>query len=119
MKTCCLYFFILITGATSIISCQKEINGLTDGSVTITPADQKPKVGTIWTYRYEWINSPGGLANGKTVYHKAKSEEILGGEKWLKIVDVETDTLVYYLAEKTNGLYQYTNNNSYLLCSNK
>lgn len=117
MRTCFLYFLILMAGAGTVLSCQKEIDGATGGgSGNPVPADQKPKVGTTWTYRYEWVNSPGGLTNGKTVYYKAKSEEILGGEKWLKIVDVETDTVVYYLAEKTNGLYQYTNNNSYLLC---
>jgi len=117
MKTWSLYFFILIIGASSIISCQKEIDGLIDGTnpVVITP-NQKPKVGTTWTYRYEWFNSPGGLPNTKTVYHKAKSEETLGGEKWLKIVDVETDTVVYYLNTKTDGLYQYTNNNPYIVC---
>ncbi len=41
---------------------------------------------------------------------------MLGGEKWLKIVDVETDTTVYFLNTKTDGLYQYTNNAAYLLC---
>ena len=110
MKTCCLYFFALIIGASTIVSCQKG-----DDTI-ITPVDQKPKVGTIWTYRYEWYNSPGGATNSKMVYHKAKSEETLGGEKWLKIVDVETDTVVYYLNTKPDGLYQYTNNNPYLLC---
>ncbi len=56
------------------------------------------------------------MTNTKIVYHKAKSEETLGGEKWLKIVDVETDTTVYFLNTKTDGLYQYANSNSYLLC---
>jgi len=116
MKTCCLFFFILIIWASAMISCQKEIDGLTDGSIIPPVADQKPRVGTIWTYRYEWYNSPGGATNSKIVYHKAKSEETLGGEKWLKIVDVEPDTVVYYLNTKTDGLYQYTNSNPYLLC---
>lgn len=116
MKTCWLYFFVLIVGSFTIISCQKEIDGLTDGSVIPPVADQKPKVGTIWTYQYYWYNAPGAPTNAKIVKHRAQSEETLGGEKWLKIVDVETDTVVYYLNTKNDGLYQYTNSNPYLLC---
>jgi len=111
-----LYFLMLIFLAPAIISCQKEIDGLAGGILTPDPADQKPKVGTTWTYNYNWYNSIGGMAQSKIVYHKAKSEEMIGGEKWLKIVDVDTDTTVYFLNTKTGGLYQYTNSNSYLLC---
>lgn len=50
--------------------------------------------------------------------HRAQSEEIFGGEKWLKIIDVEADTTVYFLNTKDDGLYQYTNSNPYLLCKN-
>ena len=106
--------FILITVLILLVSCQKEVDGTLTG--VINPTDQKPKVGTTWTYSYYWYNSPGGATNSKTVTHTAKSEETIGGEKWLKIVDVETDTLVYYLNTKSDELYQYTNNNSYLLC---
>ncbi len=116
MKTCWLYFFSLIVGASLIISCQKEIDGLTDGSIIPPVANQKPKVGTIWTYQYNWFNQPGGPTHTKIVTHRAQSEETLGGEKWLKIVDVEPDTVVYYLNTKTDGLYQYTNSNPYILC---
>ena len=116
MKTCYLYFFILIIGASTIMSCQKEVNGLTDGTTTITPADQKPKVGTIWTYQYYWFYGPGQPTHAKIVTYKAQSEEILGGEKWLKIVDMETDTVVYFLNTKVDGLYQFTNNGPNLLC---
>ena len=111
MKTCCLYLLSIIIVASATISCKKD-----DGTVPVTPVDQKPKVGTIWTYNYNWYNSLGGPTQSKVIYHKAVSEETLGGEKWLKIVDVETDTLVYYLNTKADGLYQYTNNNAYLLC---
>ncbi len=103
------------------ISCQKEIDGTITGTGSgggITPSNQKPKVGTTWTYYYYWWNSPGGFINAKMITHKAKSEDSLGGEKWLKVVDVETDTTVYYLNTKTDGLYQYANNNAYLLCKN-
>jgi hypothetical protein len=116
MKTWCVYFFLLIIGSSAMISCQKEIDGTTGGGTVVPPADQKPKVGTIWTYQYYWFNAPGGPTHTKIVTHRAQSEETLGGEKWLKIVDVETDTLVYYLNTKTDGLYQYTNSNPYILC---
>lgn len=100
-----------------LFSCQKEIDGLIDGSgVTTLPVIQKPKVGTLWTYRYYWYNSPGGFTNFKIVNHMAVSEETLGSEKWLKITDVETDTVVYFLKNRTDSLYQYANNNAYLFC---
>lgn len=115
MKTTWLYFLILIFGAITILSCQKELDGLTEDGI-INPANQVPKVGTIWTYRYTTYQVLGSVISAKVIYHKAKSEETLGGEKWLKIVDVDMDTTVYFLNVKTAGLYQYTNNNSFLFC---
>lgn len=115
MKTRGYYLIILIIAAFTIMSCQKELNGRSNGGVIVS-ANQKPKVGTIWTYRYYTFSSYGSLDITKIVYHKAKSEETIGGEKWLKIVDVETDTTVYLLNEKTAGLYQYANSTSNLLC---
>lgn len=110
-----LRLLILFTAASPLFSCQKEIDGLTNG-VVITPVNQKPKLGTIWTYSYYTYHSYGGIATSKIVTHKAKTEETFGGEKWLNIVDVDADTTVYFLNTKTGGLYQYTNSNSYLLC---
>lgn len=110
--------FALIISATALVSCQKEIDGSLTGGGVINPPPppQKPKLGTTWTYRYYTYHSYGGVNIIKQVVHRAKAEETLGGEKWLKIVDVETDTTVYYLNEKTGGLYQYANNNSNLFC---
>lgn len=99
-----------------LISCQKEITDLVNGN--INPANQKPKLGTLWTYRYYTYYAYGGVATSGIIMHKAKTEETIGGEKWLNIVDVNTDTTVYLLNEKTGGLYQYTNNASYLFCKN-
>jgi hypothetical protein len=106
--------FILIFTTILLLSCQKELDWNTNGA--ITPAEQKPKVGTIWTYRYYTYYSYGQLATSQILNYKAKTEETIGGEKWLKIVNVLTDTTVYLLNTKSGGLYQYTNNNSYLLC---
>jgi hypothetical protein len=115
MKTCCLYFFILIIGISTLISCQKELDGLTIGG-TVIPANQKPKVGTTWTYRYYTYYSYGPLATAVILTYKAKSEETIGGEKWLRIVDMGADTTVYLMNTKPDGLYHYTNSNAYLLC---
>ena len=98
-------------------SCKKGSGGGTDGTV---PA-QKPKVGTIWTYRYYTYNSPvagGGIHTTEVVNYKAKNEVVLSGEKWLTIVNMATDTTVFILNEKTGGLYQYANNSSNLFCKN-
>ncbi len=108
------FLFILIIGGCLLGSCQKELDGLNNGNVI--PANQKPKLGTTWTYRYYVYHQNGSVFTTSTVTHKAKSEETIGGEKWLKIVDVAADTVVYMLNEKTGGLYQYTNNSSNLLC---
>ena len=98
-----------------MISCQKEVNGLDDG--IINPADEKPRVGTIWTYSYyTYYDFGGGIRTFKIEYHKAKSEETFGGEKWLRIVNVENDSTIYFLNTRVDGLYQYTNNNAYLFC---
>ncbi len=101
-----------ITGAILLSSCKKDNNG------GAPPAPQKPKVGTTWTYRYYTFYENGGLATTGTITYKAKIEETIGGENWLRINDLGPDTTVYLMKEKAGGLYQYTNNNSYLLCKN-
>lgn len=110
------FFYLLIITAlfASTWSCQKELSYLDDG--IITPVDQKPKVGTTWTYRYYTYWSYGPLATTRILVYKAKSEETLGGEQWLKIVDVDTDTIVHFLNAKTGGLFQFANSASNLLC---
>lgn len=97
-----LFFFIL----TGIIACK--------GDPPPTPTPEKPKVGTTWTYTYYTYYTNGGIATSGTMTHKAVNEVTLGGETWLTIKDVAADTVVYYLKEKTGGLYQYTDNNSHL-----
>lgn len=116
MKSNWLYFFVFIVGSFTIISCQKEIDGSLDGTITPVTANQKPKVGTIWTYRFNTYYSYGGVATSQILTYKAKNEETIGAEKWLRIVDIANDTTVYLLNTKAGGLYQYTNSNSYLLC---
>ena len=115
MKKYASCFIVLIIGGFAMLSCQKEVNGEFEDGIT-DPATIKPKVGTVWTYSYYWYNSPGGLTNFKVIQHRAVSEETFGTDKFLKIVDVETDTTVYYLGLKTDGLYQYSNASSYILC---
>jgi hypothetical protein len=115
MKAGFFYFIILLAGACIITSCQKELDGLTEGLIII-PAAQKPKVGTIWTYRFYTYHSYGGLSTSKILTYKAKTEETIGGEKWLRLVDMANDTTVYLMNTKAGGLYQYTNSNAYLLC---
>jgi hypothetical protein len=105
---------ILSLATLLFLSCQKELDGLVEG--VIVPVILKPKVGTVWTYYYYTYYSYGGVATSKALKYKAKTEETIGGEKWLRIVDVDTDTTVYLLNTKAGGLYQYTNSNSYLLC---
>lgn len=112
-----LILFLFSLSGVLFLSCQKEIDGLVNG-VIVGPDGSKPKVGTMWTYRYYTYYSYGSLATSAILVFKAQSEDTLGGEKWLRIVDVATDTTVYFLNEKAGGLYQYTNSNSYLFCKN-
>lgn len=109
-----LILILLVFSGIVFTSCQKEIDGLVNGNVILT--NQKPKLGTQWTYRYYIYHQNGSLYKSSIVIHKAKTEEILGGEKWLNIVDVDTDTTVYFLNTKTGGLYQYVNSSSSLFC---
>lgn len=116
MKTGISSFSILIIVMLFTASCQKELDGSGPGGGPLVPVSQKPKLGTTWTYYYYRYHSYGGVAEAKIMIHKAKTEETLGGEKWLNVVDMATDTTVYFLNIKTGGLYQYANNSSNLFC---
>jgi hypothetical protein len=108
---------LIVLSALFVFNSCKKGSDATDGTNT----NQKPKVGTIWTYRYYTYNPPaagGGIHTTEVLNYKAKAEVVLGGEKWLNIVNMATDTTVFILNEKTGGLYQYTNNSSNLFCKN-
>ncbi len=107
--------FIFISALSLLASCQKDIDGQGNG-VPVVPANQVPKVGTVWTYRYYTYYPFGGLLTSKTVTLRAQSEDRFGGENWLNIVDVDSNSTVYYLNTKATGLYQYTNNSANLFC---
>ena len=94
-----------------LVSCQQ---GLDNNIATST--SQKPKSGTRWVYRYSTYYPNGGLISSSNVVYKAVSLEMLGTETWLKIVDSASNTPIFYLNEKTGGLYQYTGNSSNLFC---
>lgn len=106
----------LLTGSLLMASCQKELDLASSSSGVIIPVIQKPKVGTKWTYTYYSYYPWGGLNTSYTVGHLAASEDTMGGEKWLKIIDTSTQATEYYLNVKTGGLYQYFNSTSNLLC---
>lgn len=109
-----LLLLILVLSGVFFLSCQKEIDGsLAPG---FTSPDQKPKVGTTWYYRYYIYNQDGSLSESKILTYRAQSEDTVGGEKWLRVIDVDRDTTVWLLQPKTDGLYQYTNNASSLFC---
>jgi len=108
---------LIVLAALCVFNSCKKSSTTTDGINT----NQKPKVGTIWTYRYYTYNPPnagGGIHTTEVVNYKAKNEVVLGGEKWLNIVNMATDTTIFILNEKTGGLYQYANNSSNLFCKN-
>jgi hypothetical protein len=108
---------IVVLAAVSLFSsCQKDV--AVDGG-TGPGTNQKPKVGTVWTYRYYVYNPPvagGGIHTTEILKFKAKEEVVLGGEKWLKIVNAANDTTIFLLSAKTGGLYQFANNTSNLFC---
>jgi len=103
-----LLSLLLMSGL--LVSCQKEINGSSDPSIIVpVPTNQKPKVGTIWTYRYYTFYAFGGsgLATSDVLKLVAKNEEVYGGDKYLNIVNQATDTTVFLLGAKPDGLYRY------------
>lgn len=105
--------FACIMTAVLLISCQKNLGDENGG---IPAVGQKPKQGTTWYYRYDTYYPNGGLINSVSLVYRAVSEVTYGGEKWLNIIDTATATTVYLLNVKTGGLFQYSNNNSYLFC---
>jgi hypothetical protein len=109
-------FAALIIALLAMLSCQKEIDGSIDQGIVVNPTNLEPRVGTTWTYFYYWVTHQGGPTHAKTVKYKAASDTTISGEKYLRIIDMENDTLVYYMTRKVDGLYQFTNNASYILC---
>ena len=105
-----LFFFCFAGYLFLLTSCQQESGG--GGTIQ----SQKPKLGTRWVYRYSTYNPQGNFQSSMNVVYKAVTEETLGGESWLKIIDSATSTTIFYLKEKTGGLYIYANNSSNLLC---
>ena len=98
-------------------SCQKQV--VVDDGTGPGGTNQTPKVGTVWTYRYYVYNPPvagGGIHTTEILKFKAKEEVVLGGEKWLNIVNVANDTTIFLLNAKAGGLYQFANNTSNLFC---
>jgi len=92
-----------------VSSCKKSSPAAT------APAVTKPRVGTVWKYRYKTFDGAGVVYTTTNIIYKASSEQTLGGEKWLNITD-STNATVFLLNVKTGGLYQYANNTSNLLC---
>ncbi|MBI5370770.1 MAG: hypothetical protein HZA79_01960 [Sphingobacteriales bacterium] len=74
-----------------------------------------PRVGTSWTYQYKTFSASGTLSSTSSIRYRAVSEETLGGEKWLRIVD-SVNNPVFFLKIRANGLSQYANNAAQLLC---
>jgi hypothetical protein len=89
-----------------IVSCKKDKKDVVRDTV---------QVGTVWTYQLKTFSASGVLSTTSTQRWRAQTEETLGGEKYLKIVD-SVGNLLYYLNVKTGGLYQYANNAAQLLC---
>jgi hypothetical protein len=113
-KTLLLPVAILLISGLFLTSCQKEVDGsMADG--TNPPVQQKPRVGTTWTYRYYIYHVNGGIFKQSVLKFRATEEEIINGEKFFKIKDIDADSLIGYFAERTGGLYHYTNNTSQLL----
>ncbi len=108
---------LLVLSVFLLVSCQKEIDGsIFAGGGGTNPVNQKPKVGTIWTYRYYIYHQDGSLYQSFIYTLKAKNEETINGETWLNVVDVDADTTVYKFQAKTDGLYQYANSTSNMFC---
>lgn len=105
----------VLLSAVTMISCQKEIDG-TVFQGGVNPTTLTPRVGTTWTYRYYIFHQDGSLYQASIMTFKAKSEDTIAGQKWLRIVDVNTDTTVWLMQPKADGLYQYTGNNVSLFC---
>lgn len=90
------------------VSCKKS-------SSSTPAAPDKPRVGTVWTYRYKTFDGAGVVSSTNNISIKATAEQTLGGESWISLDSAGT-TNWYKLSLKSDGLYQYANGASYLLC---
>jgi hypothetical protein len=106
MKVTASVGIFLVSACLLFTSCKKETKDVVRDTV---------QVGTVWTLQYKTFSASGVLSTTSTIRWRAQTEETLGSDKWLKIVD-STGALVFYLKLKTDGLYQYANNAPQLLC---
>ncbi len=100
---------IIIVFSILSFSCSKSSDN------PVNSITQSPKVGTSWTYQQDKFKADGIQYVTSNVVYRAVSEEVHGGETWLRVVD-DSSYLVYLLKVKSGGLYQFANNASYLLC---
>ncbi len=103
---------LLIIIAAAFASCQKEVDGTLLPGFT-PPGDQKPKLGTKWVYQYFSYYTSGALRESYKKTYTASLQETFGGKNFLRITDT-TGAIIYYLADSSGCLNQYTNSNSYL-----
>jgi hypothetical protein len=103
------YLLVAFAFITALGSCKKK------SSDTPAPAADKPRVGTTWTYRYRTFDGSGTAYPPTSITIKATAEQSLGGESWISL-DSASVSNWYKLKIKSDGLYQYANGASYLLC---
>lgn len=101
--------FLSVLIVAGIFSSCKKTSSTTPETVT------KPRVGTIWTYRYKTFDGSGIVVSTNNIVYKATSAQTLGGEQWINITD-SVNATVFLLNVKTGGLYQYANSASNLFC---
>jgi hypothetical protein len=105
---------ILLMLGPFLTSCQKEVNGDFDSGVNPS-VQQKPRVGTTWTYRYYIYHVNGGIFRQFVFKYRATEEQTINGEKFLVVKEVDRDSLIGLFGERAGGLNYYANNTSYLL----
>jgi hypothetical protein len=79
------------------------------------PARTKPMLGTTWTYFYKKYDAVGVFSKGFRIIYRISSEQTVNNEKWFVVTD-STQSPVFILSQKADGLYHVVNNAPYLLC---
>jgi hypothetical protein len=98
-----IVFFSLIT---ILSACHK-------GNTDVQPT--KPGLGTTFTYIHRTFKVDGSVYTKDTVTYRVTELQTIGSDSWLVLRDT-AQHLVWTLLQKSDGLYQYSNNQASLLC---
>ena len=102
-----LFYPLIIAVIFVLGSCSKSSDS--------QPARTKPMLGTKWTYWYKKFDATGVLSKAFRVIYQISAEQTVNNETWFTVTD-STQSAIFVLTQRADGLYHLVNSTPYLLC---